>query len=536
MEDILINIDSKYRDNRVYPNETKFRIDLDKPYKNIMSARIISMEINNSISYLDDTKRNNFITFNFPNKTNDPEGTSLILPRGLFQSITPIQSVYNAYFTQLVNSNKNMRTLSKERYFYIFYLNDSVTINFKTHNKNSNIGPIVENEYTNIDYTQELGNITIPSGWHSLYGLVVQIKNYLKSLTIPYNVFKMSTFSLRIWDRRFRKPNTNDDNIRIDTINELDFGNFNINTNFNNLRDYIYFNYVNDTTNFVTSNTGTGIMDKLTFNTYIIPVGYTKGGSALLSGSKYHMSNNKSSTPVDTDIQLYNLSMFVDFTRVMVYFKNSFTADTTTNTQFYYYYVDDTTQTWDKQDDNGNQVNTLIGAYLVNYPKDIPTFGINLNTYNDIDYANNNGIFDIKRMRYPTLGFYLGYRLNEYTSINDQTDQVIYAEKIFDTTGDDYIFIKINNWGHFDFFGQRLFGKILMTSGLGNPKLEDYISKEYKFKQPTNIQRLDIELIDYLGNSIDMNGFDFSFTLELKQVTNSELKNDFEQKYLLNKV
>jgi hypothetical protein len=499
-----------------------------------MSIKIVSMEINNSLSYLDDTKKNNFIYFHFPNKINDPEGTAIILPRGLYQSITPIQNLYNEYFNQLVNTTGYLNELSKERYFYIFYLNNNLTITF--YKQNSNVTPIlVNNNYTNTDYSEILSELTIKAGWHSLYGITIQIRNHLKTLTIPYNIFKVGTFSLRIWDRRFRKPETNDDNIRIDTINELTFDNKSLDFNLNDIKNYIYFNYVNDTTNFITDANGNGIMDKLVHNTFAIPDGYTKAGSFLQSSSKYHISNSKAGAPTDSDIQLYNLSMFVDFTRVMVYFKNSFTNDSATNTFFYYYYVDADGQTWDKQDADGNQINFLIGAYLSNYPKDVPEYQMNFNTYGTVDYANNNGIFDIKRMRYPTLGFYLGYRYDDYISTIDQTDQVVNAEKIFDTTGDDYIFMKINDWGHLDFFGQRVFCKILMTSGLGNPKLEDYISKEFRFKQPTNIQRLDIELIDYIGNSIDMNGFDFSFTLELKQVTNSELKNEFETKFLTNK-
>ena len=91
MEDILLNIDSKYRNLQLYPNENKFRINLDKPYKNIVSAKIVSIEINNTLTYLSDSKNNNFIKFHLPNKINDPEGVILKLPRGLYQSILSIQ-------------------------------------------------------------------------------------------------------------------------------------------------------------------------------------------------------------------------------------------------------------------------------------------------------------------------------------------------------------------------------------------------------------------------------------------------------------
>lgn len=528
MEDILLNIDSKYRDLQIYPYENKFRINLDKPYKNIVSAKVVSIELNNTLTYLSDSKNNNFIKFHLPNKINDPEGVILKLPRGLYQSITAIQNIYNAYFSSAFNNNNGIANMSKERYFYIFYLNNSVTINFKK--QDDNIVPTLnEGEYTNTSFNTDLGNLSIPAGWHSLYGLNIQIQNYLKTLTIPYGIFKMSAFSLRIWDRRFRKPNDNDDNIRIDVIDEFEIIGETITQNLTTLKSYIYFQYINDTTNFVTDANNIGIIDRLIHNTFTIPNGYTRGGVLLQSGSKYHVSNSKIAAPTGTNIQLYNLSMVVDFTRVLIYFRNSFNNGT--NTFYYYYYIDATSQGWNKVDSNNNQVNLLSNLGVSNLSKDIPQYQMDFNTYGNIQTAyNNDNIFDIKKMRYPTLGFYLGFRNNDYISNNENTDQTIYAEKIFDTTGDDYVFIKINDWGHIDFFGQRALGKILLTSTLGQPKLEDYISKEYRFKQPINIQRLDIEIVDYLGNSVDLNGFDFSFTLELKQITHSELKNDFENK------
>jgi len=68
---------------------------------------------------------------------------------------------------------------------------------------------------------------------------------------------------------------------------------------------------------------------------------------------------------------------------------------------------------------------------------------------------------------------------------------------------------------------------------LGNSRVDDYINKEYRFRQPTNIQKLSIELVDYLGNSIDLNGFDWSFTLELKELFNSDQKEAVERQNLV---
>ena len=44
MEEIFINIDSKYRDQNLYPNDAKFKINLENTLKNIGSITISSLE------------------------------------------------------------------------------------------------------------------------------------------------------------------------------------------------------------------------------------------------------------------------------------------------------------------------------------------------------------------------------------------------------------------------------------------------------------------------------------------------------------
>ena len=144
-------------------------------------------------------------------------------------------------------------------------------------------------------------------------------------------------------------------------------------------------------------------------------------------------------------------------------------------------------------------------------------------------------------MQYPPLGFYIGYRPNiKKTSDQfllkpdiDDTKVILKATKIYDATGDDYIFVRINDWGYVNFFDTKMFAKIVFSSGLGNSRLDDFINKEFRFRQPTNIQKLDIELIDYLGNTIDLNGFDWSFTLELKELLNTQDKGTSEKQNLV---
>jgi hypothetical protein len=74
MEDTLISIDSKYRDFSTYSNESKFTFTPEKIYKNIVSVKMVSLELTNTINYISSLKKNNYLTLYLPNKLNDPNG------------------------------------------------------------------------------------------------------------------------------------------------------------------------------------------------------------------------------------------------------------------------------------------------------------------------------------------------------------------------------------------------------------------------------------------------------------------------------
>ena len=173
--------------------------------------------------------------------------------------------------------------------------------------------------------------------------------------------------------------------------------------------------------------------------------------------------------------------------------------------------------------------------------KDVPPFDIDFNTSENLVNHVTDGLPNIKKIDYPSVGNYMGFRPNMnksnnkflLSSIADETDNVIRADKIFNTAGDNYIFIKVNDIGYIDFFNQQLFAKILLTSGLGNPKLDAYVNQGYRYRQPININRLDLELVDYLGNTLDLNGFDWSCTFEFKQIISSDQKDQIEKQSIM---
>jgi hypothetical protein len=75
--------------------------------------------------------------------------------------------------------------------------------------------------------------------------------------------------------------------------------------------------------------------------------------------------------------------------------------------------------------------------------------------------------------------------------------------------------------------------KILLTSGLGNQKLDDFVNQGYRFRQPVNINKLEIELVDYLGNTLDLNGSNFSCTIQLTEIISSDQKEIIEKEAIV---
>ena len=479
MEDILISIDSKYRDFIKYPNESKFTLNFEKIYKNIVSAKLVSLELTNSINYISSTKNNNYVTFYFPNILNDPDGIKISINTQL-QNINNIITEFN---NQL---NYNLLTLNSEKYFYIFYLINDCEISFDF---NSNILPTILNN-----------KLVLKVGWYSIYGINIIIQNYIQTnynarqLFIKSNSniqyidlddgnFIIYSFTLNVYDKRFT------DNIRNDVFPQY---NYTIN-NLQNFKNDFYSLYLTDKNNYIATVSGNGILDNLLNN----------------KGSIYFI-NSLNTNPGNTNNMLYNLILSYDSNTLKVSFINNFNT---------YYYTNDN---WITNTNFTNYNITLL---------DIPQFQIDFSTLSSNLFTNN--ILNINSSRYPSIGYYLGFRtLNNISLLSPiliNTQLMITGSKNYNVLGEDYIFLRINDWGNFDFFNQILFSKIFLRSDLtSNNKTNNFINKEYVFSQLKTINKLDIELIDYLGNNVDLNGVDFSFTLSLRTQANIGQKQLFE--------
>lgn len=204
-------------------------------------------------------------------------------------------------------------------------------------------------------------------------------------------------------------------------------------------------------------------------------------------------------------------------------------------------------------EDNQHWVNIKDGNYnssqMISY---IQTELNNINSlystnlkisWDDIDYkvtiSNTTPftlIFD-NNSEYRTLGDRLGYRgqnsdylkENQQTSFDESSNAYVYSwtgETFLDITKGEYLFLKVNDYGNIynDLRDKDILAKIILYDQqfvIDNGA--NFLTKEYKFKQPTNISKFDIELINMLGNTIDMNLINFSMTFELIQIYDQKL-------------
>jgi hypothetical protein len=428
MEDILINIDSRYRNIELYPEESKFKIKLDEKYKNIINITLESIEINHCVHYLNnnnisDLKNNNYFTLHIPNKLNDPDGSIILLNNGYSRTINTMKKNINNNLNIFNNSfNTN------EKYFYIFYLL---------------LSPSLE----------------LQPGWYSVYGLY----NIIKSLT--YNI-KLDLYVYDNWQSNYRT-----DTIDLRTCTD------------DTLKNTLYNYYINDNITFIPSSTTLqpGILDNF-YKNY---------------GVYYSINTNNTGT----NSQVFNLVYDYDSDTLISQFSNNLGT----------IYSNTTTTTW---------------SIFTPTDKDIIPF--------DIDFYNNSIPTNIN-INYYSLGFLLGFRPNKNNFIlssNFNLNQtIINGQNIFNINDNSYILLNINNWGNIKSFNKNFLSKIIFTSIINNYKIDGFINSIYNFKQPIDIQILDIELTDYLNNPIILNG-DFSMTIKLKQILNMDNKREVERKHL----
>lgn len=162
-----------------------------------------------------------------------------------------------------------------------------------------------------------------------------------------------------------------------------------------------------------------------------------------------------------------------------------------------------------------------------------------------ISISNPNNTFSIK---FPTsiqptangIGYFLGFQKVEYFN-SDITNQDFYGSAIDNTLtaegvptilSNNYIYLALNDWdvithrdfnnSHFYAFAKIMVPAVKYTVVYDSDSTNTTI-KEVFFQQPKDVNKIAITLFDPYGNILNLQGADFSFTLELKQILNMNL-------------
>lgn len=103
------------------------------------------------------------------------------------------------------------------------------------------------------------------------------------------------------------------------------------------------------------------------------------------------------------------------------------------------------------------------------------------------------------------------------------------GDSYLNITKENYYFIKINDYGVlYNNNGKEetsYLGKIMIyDTQIIFDNNANLVTKMYKFRQPINISKLQIELVDPYGDIVQMGLGDFSFTLELGQIYDNTIK------------
>ena len=177
-----------------------------------------------------------------------------------------------------------------------------------------------------------------------------------------------------------------------------------------------------------------------------------------------------------------------------------------------------------------NNLNAVFSGFNVVY--DTSTNRITISNTNPftlsfapVNSLTNYGVTSTNQ--FNGVGYFLGYQNYQYTGSTSYT-----AEACPQLIGDAYVYLEISDWDnvqHQDYNQSSffVFTKILLPTGKNTMIIDTPITnptnKEYHFIQPTNINLLQIKLLDAFGYTIDLQGANISMTLEFQEVLNMDL-------------
>ena len=160
-----------------------------------------------------------------------------------------------------------------------------------------------------------------------------------------------------------------------------------------------------------------------------------------------------------------------------------------------------------------------------------------INVRNGKIIFSNNTTFTLDFTRtgnsdYPNLNYFLGFT-NETNS-----GTTITSDSVINLIGINYFFIKINDISNIiDEKVGDAFAKVIANVDKFNVQFEDFesfVTKDKQFRSPQNFSKLDIEIVDYLGNPLNIYNHDISMTLELGYIYDLKLYNSIHNKGIPN--
>jgi hypothetical protein len=224
-------------------------------------------------------------------------------------------------------------------------------------------------------------------------------------------------------------------------------------------------------------------------------------------------------------------NLYLTFTNA----KNNTSMTIHTNGESYLIHIDDGFY-------NSSQMLQAIQTELDKIPGN---FTIKLNLANGFVTFQSDNTFSIDcnaNLPYPSLCHHLGCRnsvcLCKPKIVNGVTKNYITYASQMDVIGDNYLFLKVNDYGKIYNFNldnnnvsesqESYLGKVIMTSNKAEKNFDNnnLISKRHIFRQPVNINRLDIELLDPYSKLVEMLNMNFSFTLEIGVIYDSAIYKD----------
>ena len=198
----------------------------------------------------------------------------------------------------------------------------------------------------------------------------------------------------------------------------------------------------------------------------------------------------------------------------------SYVFNSAYNTNFFK--INDTNYIIDEGNYNTDDLMTAINNLI---PAGI-TFSINVQSGKiSVDACTYGSSIKLEFPRvdeYKSLGQLIGFSEELY-----EFSDVITGENVPSVVGENYYFMKINDIGSIYNKNYKYISKIVVSSPVFEHSYDSrrrFVNKTVHLNQPTNISKLEISLHDYNNNLLNLNGIDFSFTLELTTINNLVLK------------